>query len=71
MNNNTTVKLPVKEYISSLKNFISAQENSTFDTYKVFDYRVKDQLILNWFMNTDDSILIVEINETNYTFNVV
>ena len=47
MNNDTTVKLPVKEYISSLKNFISAQENSSFDVYKVFDYRVKDQLILN------------------------
>ena len=42
-----TIKLPIKDYLSSLKNFMISKENSNFNNYKIFDYRIKDQLILN------------------------
>ena len=41
------VKLPIKDYLSSLKNFMLSQADSNFNNYKIFDYRIKDQLILN------------------------
>jgi len=41
------VKLPIKNYLSSLKNFMLSQADSNFNNYKIFDYRIKDQLILN------------------------
>jgi len=31
----------------SLKNFMFSRDNSNFNNYKIFDYRIKDQLILN------------------------
>lgn len=42
-----TIKLPINEYKSSLKNFMKSQSKSEFENYKTFDYRIKDQLILN------------------------
>ena len=43
---NQTIKLPSKNYIDSLKNFISLKNSDNFDKYKLFDYRISGQLIL-------------------------
>ena len=40
------LKLPSKNYIESLVNFMSIKDKTNFDKYKIFDYRLKDQLIL-------------------------
>ncbi len=41
------IKLPNNNYLDSLENFLSINEKSSFEKYKIFDYRIKDQLILN------------------------
>ena len=41
------VKLPIKDYISSLENFMNFKSNINFNKYKIFDYRIKHQIILN------------------------
>ena len=43
---NQTIRLPIKNYRESLKNFISLKDQANFEKYKTFDYRIKDQLIL-------------------------
>ena len=43
---NQTIRLPVKNYKESLKNFIILKDQANFEKYKTFDYRIKDQLIL-------------------------
>ena len=43
---NKIIKLPPKNYLESLKNFISLREKNNFDKYNVFDYRIENQLIL-------------------------
>ena len=40
------IKLPSKDYKKSLKNFLIIKESINFDKYKIFDYRLKNQLIL-------------------------
>ena len=47
MHDDKIVKLPIKNYLFSLQNFMKSQNNSDFNNYKMFDYRIKDQLILN------------------------
>ena len=47
MHDDRVIKLPIKNYLSSLKNFMLSKANSNFNNYKIFDYRIKDQLILN------------------------
>jgi len=47
MDDDKVIKLPIKDYLFSLKNFMSSKTNSNFNNYKIFDYRIKDQLILN------------------------
>ena len=47
MNDNKQIKLPIKDYLISLKNYMNLKSNSNFNKYKIFDYRIKDQLILN------------------------
>ena len=47
MKDGKTIKLPIKDYLSSLENFILSKSHSNFEKYKIFDYRIKDQLILN------------------------
>ncbi len=47
MQDDKVVKLPIKNYLFSLKNFMLSRGNSNFNNYKIFDYRIKDQLILN------------------------
>ena len=41
------IKLPNKDYLLSLKNYMESRNNSNFNNYRIFDYRIKDQLILN------------------------
>jgi cell division septal protein FtsQ len=47
LHDDKVIKLPIKNYLFSLKNFMLSKTNSNFDNYKIFDYRIKDQLILN------------------------
>jgi cell division protein FtsQ len=41
------IKLPINDQQSSLKNFVLSKSNSNLEKYEIFDYRIKDQLILN------------------------
>mgnify|MGYP004392657743 FL=1 len=41
------IKLPEKDYLFSLKNYMKSSNDNSFNIYKTYDYRVKDQLILN------------------------
>ncbi len=43
---NQLIKLPIKDYNKSLLNFINLKDQANFEKYKIFDYRIKDQLIL-------------------------
>ena len=47
MINKKIIKLPVQNYLQSLKNYMDSKGNSNFNKYKILDYRIKDQLILN------------------------
>ena len=40
------LKLPEKDYTESLKNFMSIKDKSNFEKYKIFDYRLNNQLVL-------------------------
>ena len=44
--NNQTIKLPIKNYETSLKNFIDLKDQINFGKYKIFDYRINNQIIL-------------------------
>ncbi len=44
--NKIIIKLPQKDYDESLKNFLKLRDKNNFKKYKVFDYRLNDQLIL-------------------------
>jgi len=44
--NKIIIKLPPRNYIKSLKNFMKLRNENNFDKYKVFDYRINNQLIL-------------------------
>ena len=41
-----TIKLPIKDYDNSLLNFLSIKDKDNFRKYKIFDYRINNQLIL-------------------------
>ena len=45
-NKNQLIKLPKSNYDESLKNFMNYNDLANFEKYKIFDYRIKDQLIL-------------------------
>ena len=47
LENNAIIKLPVKNFDNSLKNFMDLDKKIDFEKYSIFDYRIKDQLILN------------------------
>ena len=47
LHNNKIIKLPVNDYLFSLKNYNDSKDKTNFKVYKTFDYRIKDQLILN------------------------
>ena len=40
------IKLPPNNYKQSLKSFLGIKDNKNFGKYKVFDYRLNNQLIL-------------------------
>ena len=40
------LKLPEKNYIESLTNFMSIKDKSNYEKYKIFDYRLNNQLVL-------------------------
>ncbi len=44
---NKVIKLPIKDYKKSLKNFMKIINSEEFNEYSLFDYRIKDQIILN------------------------
>ncbi len=44
--NEQIVKLPPKNYEESLKNFLNLMKKEDFKKFKLFDYRIKEQLIL-------------------------
>ena len=47
LNNNKIIKLPVKNFNISLKNYMELNKKTNFEKYSTFDYRIKNQLILN------------------------
>ena len=44
--NNKVIKLPSENYIKSLENFQNLKDKNEFEQYKLFDYRITNQLIL-------------------------
>ena len=46
MKDETIIKLPTKNYIKDLINFMSIKNKTNFEKYKIFDYRLNNQLIL-------------------------
>ena len=47
MHNEKVIKLPIEDYVISLKNYMGSKTNINFNKYKIYDYRIKDQVILN------------------------
>ena len=43
---NKIIKLPAKDYVKSLENFMILIKDNSFDKYQSFDYRINNQLIL-------------------------
>ena len=43
---NQTIKLPIQNYKESIKNYLYIKDQANFNKYKIFDYRINDQLIL-------------------------
>ena len=46
MKDKKIIKLPSKNYTQVLKNFMTIRNNTNFDKYMIFDYRLNNQLIL-------------------------
>ena len=44
--NNQVIKLPSKKYTKSLENFLNLKSKNDFEKYRLFDYRISNQLIL-------------------------
>ena len=47
LKNDKLIKLPSQSYINSLKKYLLLKNDKNFEKYKTFDYRIKNQLILN------------------------
>ena len=43
---NQTIKLPINDYDKSLLNYLNLKDQANFQKFKIFDYRIKEQLIL-------------------------
>ena len=41
------IKLPIQDYVSSLEDFMGSKEDKNFNKNEIFDYRIKNQIILN------------------------
>jgi len=46
VSNKIIIKLPVENYIKSLKNFMHLMSKKNYEEFKLFDYRINNQLIL-------------------------
>jgi len=46
LENKVVIKLPAKNFYDSLKNFMDLDKKINFEKYSIFDYRIKNQLIL-------------------------
>ncbi len=46
LKNKKIIKLPIKDYKESIKSYLKYQSDINFYEYKVFDFRIRDQLIL-------------------------
>jgi cell division protein FtsQ len=46
LKNKKTIKLPNKNYIQALDNFLDLKNKKSFEKYTIFDYRISNQLIL-------------------------
>tara|TARA_A100001015_G_scaffold249151_1_gene286945 strand:+ start:1489 stop:2148 length:660 start_codon:yes stop_codon:yes gene_type:complete len=46
LNDKIILKLPEKNYINSLIDFMNVKNKTNFEKYKIFDYRINNQLIL-------------------------
>jgi|TARA_B110000444_G_C18746983_1_gene550746 cell division protein FtsQ len=46
LKNGRVIKLPKEKYIESINNFIKIKDDNNFTKFKLFDYRIKKQLIL-------------------------
>jgi len=46
LKNDKTIKLPNKNYENSIKKFLSIYDKENFKNFKIFDFRIKGQLIL-------------------------
>ncbi len=44
--NNKVIKLPAENYTLSLENYLSLKDDKNFKKFKIFDYRIHNQLIL-------------------------
>ena len=44
--NNQVIKLPSENYTKSLENYLKLKSKNNFEKYKLFDYRINNQLIL-------------------------
>ena len=44
--NDILIKLPPDNYLESLENFLSIRNKKNIKKYKVFDYRISNQIIL-------------------------
>lgn len=47
LKNKKVIKLPSNDYVKSIENFIEIVDKKAFLKYKIFDYRINNQLILN------------------------
>jgi len=47
LKNDKTIKLSNNNYALNLQNFMKIKNKKNFEKYKIFDYRIKNQLILN------------------------
>ena len=47
LKDNKVIKLPAKNFVNSLRNYTELEKKNNFEKYSIFDYRIKDQLILN------------------------
>ena len=46
LNDGKVVKLPAENYEASIKKFLSIYKKENFVNFKIFDFRIKGQLIL-------------------------
>ena len=47
MTEGKVIKLPIDNYLFSLKDFMKSKNDNSFNSFKIYDYRIKNQLILN------------------------